>query len=286
MIHEQAENDWDTHISSEHHFLSFNFKEIWRYRDLLFLFVKRDFIAQYKQTVLGPLWHFLSPVFTTLTFTFIFGNIAKLSTDNIPQPVFYMAGITIWNYFSQTLTSTGSTFLTNAGIFGKVYFPRMVSPLATVFSKTIQFGIQLLMLACVVGYFVYRGELHNFNLLNLFYLPLVILLSGLNGLGLGIILSSITTKYRDLNVLVGFGINLLMYATPVIYPLSSVPDRYRNLLEWNPITPLVELFRYIFTGNGTFTIFSIGYSASITLLILLIGVLVFNKVEKSFMDTV
>lgn len=286
MNHEQAAQEWDLVISSKSKLFSLNLREIWRYRDLLILFVKRDFIAQYKQTILGPLWHFISPVFTTLTYTFIFGNVAKLSTDGTPQLVFYMAGITIWNFFSQTLTSTGSTFLANAGIFGKVYFPRMVSPLATVLSKTIQFGIQLLMLLCLVIYYIMNGGLQNFEPVNLILLPVAATLAGLMGLGLGIILSSVTTKYRDMNVLVSFGINLLMYATPVIYPLSSVPDKYRYLLEWNPVSPVIELFRYVFTGNGTFSLFSLGYSTVFTIVIVFLGMFVFNRVEKTFMDTV
>lgn len=286
MNHENAIKEWDLVISSKSKLFSLNLREIWRYRDLLILFVKRDFVAQYKQTILGPLWHFISPVFTTLTYTFIFGNVAKLSTDGTPQLVFYMAGITIWNYFSQTLISTGSTFLANASIFGKVYFPRMVSPLATVLSKSIQFGIQLLMLMCIVMYYYIQGDLQYFKWINLIFLPFVTLLAGLLGLGIGIILSSVTTKYRDMNVLVGFGINLFMYATPVIYPLSSVPDRYSYLLEWNPATPILEWFRYIFTGTGTFTLGSVGYCTFVTILILLSGILVFNRVEKTFMDTV
>ncbi len=280
------QKSWDLVIESRSRFFYLNITEIWRYRDLLFLFVKRDFIAQYKQTILGPLWHFISPVFTTLTYTLIFGNIARLSTDGTPQLVFYMCGVTIWNYFSQTLTGTGSTFLANAGIFGKVYFPRLVSPIATLFSKTIQFGIQLAMLICVVSYYYFQGSLGKINLLNLLYLPFVTVLVGLMGLGLGTILSSLTTKYRDINVLVGFGINLLMYATPVIYPLSSVPEKYRFMLEWNPVSPLIEFFRYIFTGIGTFSIFSLGYSFLTTFIILIFGLFVFNRVEKTFMDTV
>jgi lipopolysaccharide transport system permease protein len=286
MTQKKGDGEWDLIISPDGSFFSLNLREIWRYRDLLILFVKRDFVAQYKQTILGPLWHFISPIFTTLTFTFIFGNVAKLSTDGTPQLVFYMSGITIWNYFSQTLTSTGSTFLANAGIFGKVYFPRMVSPLATVLSNTIKFGIQFLMLMFVVGYFYLEGKLPGFEWVNLLLVPVVVIMAGVMGLGLGIILSSLTTKYRDMNVLVGFGINLLMYATPVIYPLSSVPDKYRYLMEWNPVSPLVELFRYIFTGAGTFTAYSLGYSALLMSVILLIGMLVFNRVEKNFMDTV
>jgi lipopolysaccharide transport system permease protein len=286
MNQEQAAKEWDLIISSRHSFFSLNLREVWRYRDLLFLFVKRDFIAQYKQTILGPLWHFINPIFTTLTFTIIFGNVAKLSTDGTPQLVFYMSGITIWNYFSSTLTSTGSTFLSNAGIFGKVYFPRLISPLSTLFSNTIKFGIQLLILTGFVGYYCYKGQLGNFDSVNLLFLPVVAVLVGLMGLGFGVILSSVTTKYRDLNVLLGFGINLLMYATPVIYPLSTVPEKYRLLLEWNPLSPLVEWFRYIFTGVGTFTSFSLAYSTLFVTVIVIIGMFTFNKVEKTFMDTV
>lgn len=286
MNQEQAAKEWDLIISSRHSLFSLNLREIWRYRDLLILFVKRDFIAQYKQTILGPLWHFISPLFTTLTYTLIFGNVAKLSTDGTPQLVFYMSGITVWNYFAQTLTGTGSTFLSNAGIFGKVYFPRMISPLATVLSNTIKFGIQLLLLLCVVTYYYLKGQLPHMEWINIIFLPFIVLMASCMGLGLGIILSSVTTKYRDMNVLVSFGINLLMYSTPVIYPLSSVPLNYRHLLEWNPVSPIVECFRFIFTGTGTFTIYSICYSAIMMSIFLFIGALVFNRVEKTFMDTV
>lgn len=285
IIKSDNEN-WDLIIQPKTNFFDFKFREVWRYRDLLLLLFKRDFIAQYKQTILGPLWHFISPVFSTLIYTFVFGNVAKLSTDGVPKIVFYMSGIIIWNYFSQTLTSTGSTFLSNAGIFGKVYFPRLVSPIATLFSNTIKFGIQLLMLFGLVFYLFVNNQLPKLAWVNLLYLPLVVIMTGLMGLGLGIILSSITTKYRDMNVLVGFGINLLMYATPVIYPLSSIPVNYRYLIELNPISPLVELFRYIFTGSGVFSVYSIGYSASFISIFLLLGILLFNKVEKNFMDTV
>jgi lipopolysaccharide transport system permease protein len=281
----ESEN-WDLIIQAKTNLFALNLREVWRYRDLLMLFVRRDFIAQYKQTVLGPLWHFISPVFTTLIYTFIFGNVAKLSTDGVPKMVFYMSGIIIWNFFAQTFTATGSTFLSNAGIFGKVYFPRLVSPLATVLSKTIQFILQLFLLLCFLGYYKWNGQLTGMEWFNLIYLPFVVVLMSGFGLGLGIILSSLTTKYRDLNVLIGFGINLFMYATPVIYPLSSVPDKYRFFLEWNPISPLIEFFRYLFTGVGTFTLYSIGYSTFMTIVFLFLGMLIFNRVEKTFMDTV
>lgn len=279
--------DWDLVISARNNLFDLNLGEVWRYRDLLFLFVKRDFVAQYRQTILGPLWHFISPVFTTFIYTIVFGNIAKISTDGVPQLVFYMSGVTIWNFFSQTLLGTGSTFLTNAGIFGKVYFPRLVSPLATFLSKIIQFYIQLLMLSCIAIYYYWSGSLAQASILNIvIFLPFITILVGSLGLGLGIIISSLTTKYRDMNVLIGFGINLLMYATPVIYPLSTVPKKYKFLIEWNPLSPLIELFRYMFTGTGTFSLISIVYSCCFAFFVLLFGLILFNRVEKNFMDTV
>jgi lipopolysaccharide transport system permease protein len=216
----------------------------------------------------------------------IFGNIAQLSTDGTPQAVFYMSGITIWNFFAQTLTATGSTFTNNASIFGKVYFPRLIAPLSTVVSRMVQFGIQLLLLLGFVIYFKSTGSLERMQWSNLIWLPGILLLMAGFGLGLGIIISSLTTKYRDLNVLISFGVNLLMYATPVIYPLSSIPDNYIYLLKWNPLSPLLECFRFIFTGNGTFESSGIAFSAGAMGLFLLIGLLMFNRVEKNFMDTV
>ncbi len=285
-MHQHAEEHWDLIIQPKNRLLDLKLREVWRYRDLLLLFVKRDFIAQYRQTILGPLWHFINPIFTTITYTVIFGNIAQLSTDGTPKTVFYMSGITIWNFFSSTMTSTGGTFTGNAGIFGKVYFPRLITPLSTVLSRMIAFGIQLLMLIAFVVYFKSQGFLQNMHWSNLVYLPLVVgVLAGF-GLGLGIIISSLTTKYRDLNVLIGFGINLLMYATPVIYPLSTIPEKYRADLEWNPISPLIEFFRYMFTGTGTFSAASLAYSGCMMAVVLFIGLLLFNKVEKTFMDTV
>jgi lipopolysaccharide transport system permease protein len=285
-VQHQTEEHWDLIIGPKNRLLDLQLREVWRYRDLLLLFVKRDFVAQYKQTILGPLWHFINPIFTTLTYMLIFGNIAKLSTDGTPQVVFYMSGITIWNFFSQTLTSTGNTFIANAGIFGKVYFPRLISPLSTVASRMIQFGIQLLLLLSFVVYFKSSGLLPHMQWFNLLYLPAIALVMGGFGLGLGIIISAFTTKYRDLNVLVGFSVNLLMYATPVIYPLSAVPERYKPYLAWNPLSPLIEFFRFMFTGTGTFSAGSLAYSAGMMVLLLFLGMLQFNRVEKTFMDTV
>ena len=279
-------NDWDLILQPRGSFFDLKLRDVYRYRFLLWLFVKRDFVAQYKQTILGPLWHFISPIFTTVTFMVIFGNIAKLSTDGTPQAVFYLSGITIWNFFSQSMTATSNTFITNAQIFGKVYFPRLIAPLSIVFSSMVQFGIQLLLLMSFVLYFKFTGGLDRMDWMNLIWLPGIVMLMAGFGLGVGIIISSMTTKYRDLKVLIGFGVNLLMYATPVIYPLSSIPDEYRNILAWNPIAPVVESFRYIFTGNGTFSPEGILYSTAVMLLFLVAGMLMFNRVEKTFMDTV
>ena len=286
MQNEQANDNWDIVVSAGRRPFSLNIKEIWHYRDLLILFVKRDFVAQYKQTLLGPLWHFINPIFTTLTYTLIFGNIAKISTDGTPQILFYMSGVTLWNFFSSTLTATGTTFITNANIFGKVYFPRMVSPLSTAFSKTIQFAIQMVLLLAFVVYYKTAGVLQSMEPTNFVYLPFIVLITLGFGLGLGILLSATTTKYRDLNVLVSFGIQLLMYASPVIYPLSSVPEKYRYWVELNPLTPLVECYRFVFTGSGTFSMLTVSYSALFMAVILLLGIIIFNRVEKTFMDTV
>lgn len=280
------EEKWNLIIRPQARWFDLNLKEAWRYRDLLVLLVKRDFIAQYKQTILGPLWHFITPVFTTLTFTVIFGNIAKLPTDGLPAIVFYMSGVTIWNYFAQILTSTSNTFVTNAGIFGKVYFPRIVSPLATVFSKTIQFAIQLLLLLSFVVYYKMTGFLPGMDWINLLLIPLVVVIIAGMGLGLGIMLSSLTTKYRDLSVLIGFGVNLLMYMTPVIFPLSSVSAKFRAVLELNPLTAVIEFFRYITVGVGSFNSGSLIYSFVWMMVLCFLGLMLFNRVEKNVMDTV
>jgi lipopolysaccharide transport system permease protein len=277
---------WDLVIEPHNRLMDLKLREVWRYRDLLLLFVKRDFVAQYRQTILGPLWHFINPIFTTLTYTLIFGNVAQLSTDGTPKLVFYMSGVTLWNFFSVIMTTTGSTFIANAGIFGKVYFPRLIMPLSNVLSKMIAFFIQLSMLLCFIGYYKIEGMLESMSWSNILYLPFVLFILSGFGLGIGIIISSLTTKYRDLNVLIGFGINLLMYATPVIYPLSSIPDKYRYLIAWNPLTPVMEFFRYMFTGTGSYTTYTLLYSAGMMSLLLFIGLLLFNKVEKTFMDTV
>ncbi|MDF7810183.1 ABC transporter permease [Hymenobacter sp. YC55] len=249
------------------------------------LFVRRDFVSTYKQTVLGPIWFFIQPLLTTLTYVIIFGNVAKLSTDGMPQLLFYMAGITVWNYFAITLTNVSTVFTANAGIFGKVYFPRLTMPLSIVLSNLVRFGIQLaLFVALWVYYLLADSRVQPTWLLIL--LPLLVVLMGLLSLGLGMIFSALTTKYRDLAMLLIFGVQLFMYATPVIYPLSSVPAKFQLLLLANPMTSIVETFRYGFLGSGTFNWLHLAYTTVVTLLILGVGIVIFNKVQKSFTDTV
>ena len=282
----ELEPEWDMVIKPKTGLFQLNLKELWHYRDLMVLFVKRDFAAQYKQTILGPLWHFIQPVFTTLMFLVVFGKIANIPTDGIPPILFYMSGITIWNYFSSCLTSTSNTFIANAGIFGKVYFPRMIMPLSTVMSNIVKFGIQFLLLAAAMIFYAVKGTHLNIGLPLLLIPILIIMMAGL-GLGLGIIISSLTTKYRDFSVLIGFAVQLLMYATPIAYPLSFLKNKsYASWIKWNPLTPIVEAFRYALFGNGSFNLVSLAYSALFMFAVLFFGLLLFNKVEKTFMDTV
>lgn len=277
---------WDLIIQPKAHWFDLNLKEVWKYRDLLLLFVKRDFVAQYKQTILGPLWHFIQPVFTTLMFLVVFKGIADIPTDGVPSVLFYMSGITIWNYFSACLTSTSNTFVANAGIFGKVYFPRLVIPLSTVISNLVKFAIQFLLLMAAFLFFMIKGEPVHITVSFLMIPVLVLMMAGM-GLGLGIIISSLTTKYRDLNILIGFAVQLLMYATPVAYPLSFVKDnKYASWIEWNPLTPIVEAFRYALFQQGSFSAGSLLYSTVFIIIVLFIGLLTFSKVERTFMDTV
>lgn len=250
------------------------------------LMVRRDFVAQYKQTILGPVWHFVNPVFTVLTYMLVFGSIAKIPTDGIPQPVFYMSGVVIWNYYATTLRAVSSTFVINAGIFGKVYFPRLVSPLSVVVSNLIRFGIQLFLLFGMVAWYKGQGQLDAMSWLDLLWMPLLLILVSGHALGVGIIISSLTTKYRDFNVFVGFGVGLLMYATPVVYPLSAIPEEYALWVKWNPLSMPVESFRLICTGAGFFEFSDLVYSSVIMGLLLFFGLLLFNRVEKTFMDTV
>jgi len=277
--------NWSMIIKPKRHLFDINLKDIWRYRDLIKLFVRRDFVAKYKQTILGPLWFLIQPILTTLIFTVVFGNIAKIPTDGLPHILFYLSGIVGWTYFSTCLNSTSNTFVANAGIFGKVYFPRLTLPISIVISSIIQFLIQFMLLVVFMIYYKIIGSAFSINVY-LFLLPvLVVLMAGL-GLGFGIIISSLTTKYRDLTNLVGFGVQLWMYATPIIYPLSEIPDKYRVFVLANPLTPIIETFRFALLGAGTINWFHLLYSFVFTIIILAIGIILFNKVEQSFMDTV
>jgi len=278
--------EWDMVIQPQNGWLNLHLKDVWKYRDLMWLFVKRDFVAAYKQTILGPLWHFIQPLFTTIVFLVVFGKIAKIPTDGIEPAVFYMSGITIWNYFTNCLNGTSNTFVANAGIFGKVYFPRLVIPLSVVLSNVVKFCIQFLLLLLVMVYYGFKT--HHFYIgLSWLFIPLLVAMMALMGLGLGIIISSLTTKYRDFTVLIGFGVQLLMYATPVIYPLSYFEhSKYAVFIQYNPLSPLVETFRYVLLGAGNCNTAILLYSGSVILLFLAIGLIIFNRVEKGFMDTV
>jgi lipopolysaccharide transport system permease protein len=277
--------DWSLVLQAKTGWFDLHLSDLWRYRDLTMMFVWRDFVAQYKQTILGPLWHFIQPIFTTALFTIIFGRVAKLPTDGLPPMLFYMAGITCWNYFAQCITSTAGTFIGNAGIFGKVYFPRLCVPVSTVISNIIRFSIQFGLFLCFMAFFWMRGASFHPNALVLLTPVLVLIMAAL-GLGLGIIVSSLTIRYRDLQVFITFAVQLLMYATPVIYPSTMIPEKYRWIVLANPMSSLVETFRYAYLGSGTFSPLNLACSGGVTLVILAVGVVLFNHVERTFMDTV
>ena len=279
------DNEYYSHISSKHNYFDLKLGEVWRYRDLIFLFTKRAFTVSYKQTILGPLWLFLNPLMTSVIYVILFGNIAKLGTDGVPQLLFYMAGNAIWQYFSTCLTNNANTFTGNAGLFGKVYFPRLVIPISNMLSAIIRFGIQMIMVMVLLIFFFVRGQVHP-NLLAWVLLPVVLVWLGILGMGFGIIISSMTTKYRDLQVLVGFGVQLWMYATPVVYPMSLVHGWLRTLLMINPVTMPIEIFRYAFLGVGTIDLRFAAWSVLVTFVVMFLGIVVFNKVERTFMDTV
>ena len=283
----EKEEQWTTVIKPKDKLLSVDFKEIWRYRDLMMLFVKRNIITQYKQTILGPLWYLIQPLMTTVMYMVVFGGIAKISTDGLPQPLFYLAGISFWQYFSDCLTKTSNTFVNNAGIFGKVYFPRLITPLSDVISNLVRFGIQFGLFLCVYAYYMLFTDapIHT-NWYALLIPVLVIMLAGL-ALGFGILFSSMTTKYRDLQLLLSFFVSLWMYATPVIYPLSTITNpKLLLLMQLNPLTGIVEFFKYGMLGVGCHEWWMLGYSFAFMIVLLTIGIIVFNKVQRSFMDTV
>jgi lipopolysaccharide transport system permease protein len=281
----ERESEWTEVIHPEHKLFDLKLRDVWKYRDLLLLLVRRDFVATYKQTILGPIWFFLQPILTTLTFTLIFGRIAGLSTDGLPMMLFYLAGITMWNYFAECLNRTATVFKDNATVFGKVYFPRLVMPLSIIVSNLIKLGIQFLLFLCFWGYYLFTGANVQPNAVIMMFPLLVIMMGGL-GLGFGMIISAMTTKYRDLVFLLTFGVQLLMYATPVIYPLSSIGAKYQWLILANPMSSIIETFRYGFLGTGSFNWNSLLYSGGFTLVVMVMGTIVFNRVEKSFMDTV
>jgi len=277
--------EWDLVITPRKKWYDLQLREVWRYRDLISLFIRRDFVSRFKQTILGPLWYIIQPLFTSVVFTVIFTNIARLSTDELPPMLFYMSGNILWHYFSGCLHATANTFTSNAGIFGKVYFPRLVTPISMVISNLISFSIQFLFFLSYFLFFFLKGSAVHFTWWALALPLLIILMAGL-GLGFGIIVSSLTTKYRDLTYLVGFGVSLWMYATPVIYPVSTIPERWRWIADINPITPIIETFRLGFLGTGSASWLKLGYSTIFMLVVLFIGIVIFNQVEKTFIDTV
>lgn len=281
------EEKWTTQIRPKDKLLSVDFKEIWRYRDLMMLFVKRNIITQYKQTVLGPLWYVIQPLMTTVMYMVVFGGIAKISTDGLPQPLFYLAGIAFWQYFSDCLTKTSNTFVTNASIFGKVYFPRLVTPLSDVISNLVRFAIQFALFLIVYFYYFFftDAQIHT-NLYALLTPVLIVMLAGL-ALGFGVLFSSMTTKYRDLQLLLSFFVSLWMYATPVIYPLSTIAnEKIKLVMTLNPLTGIVEFFKYGMLGVGCHDWWMLGYSFGFMVVLLTVGIIIFNKVQRSFMDTV
>lgn len=277
--------NWDLVIEPSRRLFDLRLRELWRYRDLVLLFVRRDFVAVYKQTILGPLWYLIQPLLTTLTFTVIFGNIAGLPTDGLPQFLFYMSGTVIWTYFSECLIKTSNTFVQNSNLFGKVYFPRLAVPVSMLISNLITFTIQFAFFLLFVAWFALRGAELRPNWWILASPLLLLMMAGL-GLGFGILISALTTKYRDLRFLVQFGVTLLMYATPVIYPVSAIPQRFQVFIKANPLTPIVETFRYAFLGAGTVRPLDLLYSFGFMVVAVIVGSVVFNRVEATFMDTV
>ena len=283
-----AENTpaYHTHISSKHRWLDLNLKEVWRYRDLIFLFTKRNFVVSYKQTILGPAWIFLTPLFSSIVQAFVFGGIAGIETDGVPMLLFYLTSNAIWAYFSNCLTMNANTFTENAYVFGKVYFPRLTTPISNVLSSVIRFGIQMILVLIFMVYFLFRGEVAP-NWGSWLMIPVELVHLGILGMGFGIIVSSMTTKYRDLTVLVGFGVSLWMYLTPIVYPMSTLTEGWmKTILLCNPVTTAVEMIRYAVLGKGTLDWGFYGLSWLITMIVALFGIMIFNKVERNFMDTV
>ncbi len=281
-----AQSTYHTHISSKHRWLDLNLKEVWRYRDLILLFTKRNFTVTYKQTILGPAWIFLTPLFSSIVQAFVFGGIAGIGTDGVPTLLFYLCSNAVWTFFATCLTGNANTFTANAYMFGKVYFPRLTTPISNVLSSVIRFGVQMIMVLGFLVFFLFRGQVQP-NWLYWLLIPVELIHLGVLGMGFGIIISSMTTKYRDLSILVEFGVSLWMYATPVVYPLSTLADGWiKTLLQINPVSPAVEMMRYAILGKGTVNMGFYGLSWAVTIVVAFLGVIVFNKVERTFMDTV
>jgi lipopolysaccharide transport system permease protein len=285
---EHTNTTWLFEITPKNKFFSLNLKEVWQYRDLLMLFVQRDVVTVYKQTVLGPLWYLIQPLFTSITFTIIFNTVAGIDTGTVPPFLFNLAGITVWNYFTACLNGTSDTFRSNAGIFGKVYFPRIIVPLSIVVSNLLKFGIQFFIFIVFYLYFYFQGAAVSLNGSILFF-PLLIVMMGVLGLGLGMLISSLVTKYRDFSNLIGFGVQLLMYLSAVMYPMALIKEklpRYGWLVEYNPLAYVIETTRYMLLNVGQISVLGLGYTFLVTVVVFLVGVLIFNKTEKSFIDTV
>ena len=281
-----SQNQYYTHVSSDHKLLNLNLKEVWQYRDLIYLFTKRNFTVSYKQTILGPAWIFITPLFSSIVHAFVFGGIAGIETDGIPTLLFYLCSNAVWGFFANCLTTNANTFTENAYVFGKVYFPRLTTPISNVLTAIIRFGIQMLLVLMFMIWFLIQGTVHP-NWLSWIMLPVELLHLGILGMGFGIIISSMTTRYRDLTILVDFGVSLWMYATPIVYPLSTLADGWmKNILLINPVTSAVEMIRYAVLGQGTIHLGYYGLSWLITILVAFFGIMIFNKVERTFMDTV
>lgn len=281
-----TKNNYHTHISSEHKWFDLKLKEVWKYKDLIWLFTKRSFVLKYKQTILGPAWIFISPILTSIVYNFVFGTVAGMSTDGIPQILFYLTSTALWTFFSACLTQNANTFTANAGVFGKVYFPRLTTPISNVLSAIIQFGIQMIVVIAVLIFYICTGEVSP-NWIACLWIPVILIQLGMLGMGFGLIISSMTTKYRDLSVLVTFGVSLWMYATPVVYPISQLGNgMLSKIVLANPVTSPIEMFRYALLGRGAIEPIFIAISWTLTILVMLFGIMIFNKVERTFMDTV
>lgn len=277
--------NWTIEIKPKKKLLDVDLKGIWRYRDLYYMYVKRDIITVYKQTILGPLWFLIQPILTTIMYMFVFGGLAGISTDGVPQPLFYMSGILLWNYFNAAFMVSSNVFTANASVFGKVYFPRLVVPLSGITSNLIKFGIQLLLFIIIYLYYYIQGVNLTINW-SILLVPILILMIALHAMSWGLIISALTTKYRDLTQLVAFGVQLFMYLTPVIYPLSAAPEKYRIFISLNPLTPIFETFKYSCMGSGSLDWIGLGYSFIVLMITLFLSIIIFNRVERNFMDTV